>query len=82
MKTNHRRNFVAQKARDQSMWIGVKKLETKAVGAYISNDFSNGHRGMARAKRGAKKFLRNQERLEGKRMLVGWSSHDHGRWLN
>lgn len=50
------------------MWGASKKLQTKVVTASISNDFSNGHRGMAKAKRGAKKFLRSRERLEGKEL--------------
>lgn len=70
MKTNHQRNFKANKQpRDQAMWFHSKKLLTKAVAVYISNDFTNGHRGMARAKSGAKKYLRIQERLEGKELI-------------
>jgi hypothetical protein len=70
MKTNHRRNFVDPGSfRDPSMRVLTKKLKTKAVKAKkISNDFTNGHRGAAKSKNGAKKYLRIQERLEGKKL--------------
>jgi hypothetical protein len=68
MKTNHRRGFVANKPRDQAMWGRSRRFVLKAVGVAIPNDFTNGNRGMARAKSGAKKYLRVQERLEGKRL--------------
>ena len=70
MKTNHRRGFKASNHRDQSMWSGSRRLSDGYVGASIGNDFTDGHRGMAKAKRGAKKFLRNQERLDGKRLVA------------
>tara|TARA_Y100000815_G_scaffold272998_1_gene303194 strand:- start:278 stop:622 length:345 start_codon:yes stop_codon:yes gene_type:complete len=36
------------------------------VAAQIGNDFSNGHRGMARAIKGAKKFVRSRVRAKAK----------------
>lgn len=69
MKTNHRRGFKATNHRDQSMWSGGRRLSDGYVGASIGNDFTDGNRGMAKAKSGAKKFLRNQERLDGKRVV-------------
>ncbi|HEY9785567.1 MAG TPA: hypothetical protein V6D17_09220 [Candidatus Obscuribacterales bacterium] len=69
MKTNHRRGFVANTPRDQSMWGRSKRLSEHAVGVSIGNDFTDGHRGMARAKRGAKKRLRALERLDARRVI-------------
>ncbi len=42
------------------------KLSGKA--ASIPNDFTNGHRGHARAVRGAKKFIRSRDRLVTKKI--------------
>jgi len=49
----------------------TRKLSSSVVQAQIGNDFANGHRGAARAKSGLKKYLRQQERRDGKRI-----SHD------
>jgi hypothetical protein len=35
----------------------------------IGNDFTNGHRGAAKAKHGAKSYVRGQIRKEGKRIV-------------
>ena len=39
------------------------KFTDKHIGAQIGNDFCNGHRGMAKAVRGAKKFVRSRLRF-------------------
>ena len=44
-------------------WGGRAPLSGKTFGAGIGNDFSNGHRGMAKAVRGAKKFVRSRIRF-------------------
>jgi hypothetical protein len=44
-------------------WGRESTLADKSIGAYIGNDFSNGHRGMARAVAGAKKFVRTRIRF-------------------
>ena len=44
-------------------WGGLAPLSGKTFGAGIGNDFSNGHRGMAKAVRGAKKFVRSRIRF-------------------
>lgn len=44
----------------------IDKFSDKHIGAVIGNDFSNGHRGMAKAIRGAKKFVRSRVRFNGK----------------
>jgi hypothetical protein len=44
-------------------WGRVSKFADVCVGAGIGNDFSNGHRGMAKAVRGAKKFVRTRFRF-------------------
>lgn len=65
MKTNHQRAFVAKNHRDSAMFGtgATAPLSDKRIGASIGNDFTDGHRGMARAKRGAKKFVRTRVRF-------------------
>lgn len=50
---------------DKSMhgWGRISKLSDRLIGASIGNDFANGHRGMARAVSGAKKFVRTRTRF-------------------
>lgn len=49
---------------DKSMhgWGRLSLFADKQVGACIGNDFTDGHRGMAHAVRGAKKFVRSRIR--------------------
>lgn len=51
---------------DKSMhgWKRQSKLTGETVSACIGNDFSNGHRGMAKAVAGAKKFVRTRIRFK------------------
>ena len=53
---------------DKSMhgWGRTSTHADVRVGASIGNDFSNGHRGMAKAVRGAKKFVRSRIRFHDK----------------
>lgn len=53
---------------DKSMhgWQRVSLLADRSVGAGIGNDFTDGHRGMAGAVRGAKKFVRSRIRFHEK----------------
>jgi hypothetical protein len=50
---------------DKSMqaWSAVAPLSDESISASIGNDFVNGHRGMATAVRGAKKFIRTRVRF-------------------
>lgn len=50
---------------DKSMhgWGRKCQLADKSIGAGIGNDFTNGHRGMAKAVSGAKKFVRSRIRF-------------------
>ena len=50
---------------DKSMhsWGNTSTLADKRIGARIGNDFANGHRGMAKAVKGAKKFVRTRVRF-------------------
>lgn len=50
---------------DKSMhgWSRKSELADVTIGAGIGNDFCNGHRGMARAVKGAKKFVRSRIRF-------------------
>jgi len=65
MKTNHRRGFRAKNLKTRGLWSGVKvdALSDTSVGASTAGDFSNGHRGEAKAKSGGKKFLRSRVRF-------------------
>lgn len=44
-------------------WGGSAPLSDRMIGAGIGNDFHYGHRGMARAVAGAKKFVRSRVRF-------------------
>lgn len=69
MKTNHRREFRDTGSfRDRSGQIVAKSRLTGKYG-YIPNDFTNGHRGHAKAVSGAKKYVRSRDRQEGKRIV-------------
>lgn len=50
---------------DKSMhgWGRLSLLSDRQIGASIGNDFTNGHRGMAKAVKGAKKFVRSRTRF-------------------
>ena len=50
---------------DKSMqgWGDYGELSGVRIGASIGNDFSNGNRGMAKAARGAKKYVRSRIRF-------------------
>lgn len=50
---------------DKSMhgWGNITLLADRQIGACIGNDFTNGHRGMAKAVKGAKKFVRTRTRF-------------------
>ena len=60
----------SRRASDKSMqdWHG-KTADGKAIDALIGNDFSQGHRGMARSVKGAKKFVRSRVRFANKMQL-------------
>lgn len=62
---NHRRSDRHTDHRDKSMqsWGDRGALSGVSVGASIPNDFTNGHRGMARSAAGAKKFVRTRIRF-------------------
>lgn len=44
-------------------WGATAPLSDRSIGASIGNDFCNGHRGMAKAVKGAKKFVRTRVRF-------------------
>ena len=70
MKTNHAREYVAPRPRYQGGFRASKRLQSgRGVGACISWDFTDGHRGMARAKRGAKKRLRGLDRRDARQVI-------------
>lgn len=50
---------------DKSMhgWGNTSLFADRQIGACIGNDFANGHRGMAKAVKGAKKFVRTRTRF-------------------
>lgn len=50
-----------------SVYIG--RSDEGWVTARVGNDFTDGHRGMARAVKGAKKFVRSRVRAKNKQAL-------------
>lgn len=56
---------------DKSMhsWGRKSQFADTQVGSHIGNDFSKGHRGMAKAVRGAKKFVRTRIRFHENQKL-------------
>lgn len=50
---------------DKSMhgWYSYSELADIIAGGHVSNDFTNGHRGMAKSVKGAKKFARTRIRF-------------------
>lgn len=56
---------------DKSMhgWGRLSLLADRHVGAGIGNDYTNSHRGMAKAVRGAKKFVRTRIRFHEKQAV-------------
>lgn len=70
MKTNHRRGFrgKTESPRAAMMERSAKIAPGEAATVRVGNDFSNGRRGEAGAKSGAKKRLRALARLAGKRL--------------
>ena len=70
MKTNHRRGFRGRTESPRAAMLArsakIAPGETAAV--RVGNDFSQGRRGEARAKSGAKKRLRALARLASKRL--------------
>lgn len=44
-------------------WGNASEFSDRQIGAGIGNDFTNGHRGEARAVKGAKKFVRSRTRF-------------------
>lgn len=67
---------------DKSMhgWGNISVLADRQIGACIGNDFANGHRGMAKAVKGAKKFVRTRtrfhENVATKKMSVDYSDDE------
>ena len=67
---------------DKSMhgWGNISILADRQIGACIGNDFANGHRGMAKAVKGAKKFVRTRtrfhENVATKKMAVDYSDDE------
>ena len=64
MKTNHRRGYKANTPRYKGGASFAKRglLSDVSVGAMADFDFTDGHRGMARSVRGAKKFVNSRFR--------------------
>jgi hypothetical protein len=54
-----------QKDKAMSVWTG-QSAEGRHFSAAIGNDFSQGRRGMAKAVRGAKKYIRSRVRFHDK----------------
>lgn len=68
MKTNHQRNYKDDGSfRDRLCRRGFSsRISGKSTG--IGYEFTNGHRGQARAVAGAKKYIRTRDRLVNKKL--------------
>lgn len=64
---------------DKSMhgWGNISLFADRQIGACIGNDFSNGHRGMAKAVKGAKKFVRTRTRFHENAMTQKMMKEDN-----
>lgn len=70
MKTNHQRSFKGKRHADKSMQGWSARIPgIGSFAASIGNDFTNGNRGMARAVRGAKKFVRSRIRSTARKHI-------------
>jgi hypothetical protein len=71
VKTNHRRGYVAAKPRNETIFYHGRKAvyADRVIEVHGTRQFYDGHRGIAQAKRGAKKFIRSRERFHSKVML-------------
>lgn len=71
MKTNHRRGFRGRTDAPRAAMLvrSARIAPGEAAAVRVGNDFSQGRRGEARAKSGAKKRLRTLARLAGKRLV-------------
>jgi hypothetical protein len=69
MKTNHPRGFRASTHRDKGGSTFGAKLPLSGEGVFVlvTHSFCNGNRGMAKAVRGAKKFVRSRARFHENR---------------
>lgn len=69
MKTNHQRSYKAKKDSERYKFSPMGGIKTKSVFAQVAvaaswgGDNSNGHKGYAKVKRGAKKFVRTRLRF-------------------
>lgn len=77
MKTNHQRGFKATRSSREvfssyivGSWLGKVPEADVIVGASVTcGDHTNGKRGIAKDKRGAKKFVRSRVRFHQKAAL-------------
>lgn len=56
----------AQRDKSMSQYHGKGVNGKRIIANSIGNDFTDGHRGMARAVKGAKKFVRSRTRFHNK----------------
>jgi hypothetical protein len=74
MKTNHQREFVASKQRDQSMWEGCRRLESGYIAyATVEDYFATGNHRNALIKRAAKRRLRRLDRHDRRQITRQWT---------
>jgi hypothetical protein len=68
----------SRQQRDKSMqgWVSKDPFSDRSFSASIGNDFTEGHRGMARAAKGAKKFINSRRRFHERMGLRRLGSSD------
>ena len=73
MKHNYRRNFVQKPVPPRRRVWSTGRIDREInaiVGASIGNDFTDGHRGEAHAKKSAKKYVHSRMRVKQKNFIV------------
>ena len=68
MKTNHQRGFKGTKPKGSHGWSVSQQGPFGVVAANVGYNFTKGHRGMAKDRRGAKKFVRSRIRCQHKKL--------------
>ena len=68
MKTNHRRGYVEEGSHRFRYGLSLSSKLSGAKAFSLGGDATNGHRGEARDRRGAKKYIRTRDRIANKQI--------------
>jgi hypothetical protein len=72
MKTNHNRNYVAKSYPHRIIkhYTKIDRQLGVSFSARVGNDYTNGHRGEAKARKGAKHFINSRLRRVEREKLI------------